>query len=135
VRQTPRQTQLVNTELVKKSGKAIKLNYLMRENGHGWRIIDVFLKGSISELATKRSEFSSTIKKHGFSGLMKKQTPKLKTFKTDARVSNGGIQIGARLSLPGLHKVDVRNFKAYHAPNRPITKRCLATGLLVRNWR
>ncbi|MBL24251.1 MAG: hopanoid biosynthesis protein HpnM [Rhodospirillaceae bacterium] len=66
----PRDTRLIKTELIKKNGKAIKLNYLMRNNGHGWQIIDIFLKGSISELATKRSEYNATAKNEGFHGLI-----------------------------------------------------------------
>lgn len=68
---TPRKgNRLVETELVKSDGEAIRLNYLLRETKGGWRVIDVFLKGTISELATKRSEYSSTLANKGFDGLM-----------------------------------------------------------------
>jgi len=68
---TPRQgNRLVESELVKSDGEAIKLNYLLRQTKKGWRVIDVFLKGTISELATKRSEYSSTLANQGFDGLM-----------------------------------------------------------------
>jgi phospholipid transport system substrate-binding protein len=68
---TPRKgNRLVETELVKSDGEAIRLNYLLRETKEGWRVIDVFLKGTISELATKRSEYSSTLANQGFNGLM-----------------------------------------------------------------
>lgn len=69
--QTPRKgNRLVQSELVKGDGEAIKLNYLLRETKEGWRVIDIFLKGTISELATKRSEYSSTLGNKGFDGLM-----------------------------------------------------------------
>ncbi len=42
----------------------------MRKTQEGWRVIDVFLKGTISELATKRSEYSTTLTNQGFDGLM-----------------------------------------------------------------
>ena len=42
----------------------------MRKNERGWQIIDIFLKGSISELATKRSEYNATVKKNGLNGLI-----------------------------------------------------------------
>jgi phospholipid transport system substrate-binding protein len=71
-RNAPRNTKLVNTKLIMKKGKAIKLNYLMRDNGQGWQIMDIFLKGSISELATKRSDYNSTIKNEGFHSLISK---------------------------------------------------------------
>lgn len=68
---TPRKgNRLVETELVKSDGEVIRLNYLLRETKQGWRVIDVFLKGTISELATKRSEYSSTLANQGFDGLM-----------------------------------------------------------------
>jgi len=69
--ETPREgNRLVLSELVKSDGEPIKLNYLLRETKEGWRVIDVFLKGTISELATKRSEYSSTLGNQGFDGLM-----------------------------------------------------------------
>ena len=68
---TPREgNKLVHSELIKSDGEAIKLNYLMRQTKEGWRVIDIFLKGTISELATKRSEYSSTLGNQGFDGLM-----------------------------------------------------------------
>jgi phospholipid transport system substrate-binding protein len=69
--ETPREgNRLVQTELVKSDGEPVKLNYLLRETKNGWRVIDIFLKGTISELATKRSEYSSTLGNQGFDGLM-----------------------------------------------------------------
>ena len=63
-------TKLVRTALEKSDGSRIKLNYLMRLTSQGWRIIDIFVRGTISELSTKRSEYSSTIKNKGFDGLL-----------------------------------------------------------------
>ncbi len=69
--ETPRDgNRLVHTELIKSDGEAIKLDYLLRQTAEGWRVIDVFLKGTISELATKRSEYSSALSNQGFDGLM-----------------------------------------------------------------
>jgi phospholipid transport system substrate-binding protein len=48
----------------------VTLNYLMRQNGDKWQIIDVFLSGTISELATRRSEFTSVIRRDGAQGLL-----------------------------------------------------------------
>ncbi len=69
--ETPREgNKLVKTELIKSDGEAIKLNYLMRQTKDGWQVIDIFLKGAISALATKRSEYSSALANRGFDGLM-----------------------------------------------------------------
>jgi phospholipid transport system substrate-binding protein len=68
---TPREgNRLVESELIKSDGEPIKLNYLLRQTQGGWRVIDIFLKGTISELATKRSEYSSALSNQGFDGLM-----------------------------------------------------------------
>ena len=40
----------------------VSMNYLLEKNDQKWRIFDVLLAGSISEVATKRSEFRSFIK-------------------------------------------------------------------------
>jgi phospholipid transport system substrate-binding protein len=46
------------------------LNYLMRGAGETWRIVDVYLTGTISELATRRSEFAAVMKTGGPSALV-----------------------------------------------------------------
>jgi phospholipid transport system substrate-binding protein len=61
---------IVSTKLITKTGDPIDLNYLMRNAGAGWRIIDVFLSGTISELATRRSEFSAVLRRDGAEGLI-----------------------------------------------------------------
>lgn len=62
-------TMLVNTELAT-GGDVIRLNYLMRPDSENWRVIDVFMKGNISELATRRSEYSSMLDRQGFDSLI-----------------------------------------------------------------
>ncbi len=63
--------KIVETTLKPKDSDAVALNYLMRQDETGaWRIVDVFLNGSISELATRRSEFSSVIKRDGIAALV-----------------------------------------------------------------
>ena len=78
----PRGTKLIKTELVKKDGSVIKFNYLLRKNERGWQIIDIFLKGSISELATKRSEYNATVKKYGLNSLIRRIKEKAVAIKT-----------------------------------------------------
>ena len=78
----PRGTKLIKTDLVKKDGSVIKLNYLLRKNERGWQIIDIFLKGSISELATKRSEYNATVKKYGLNSLIGRIKEKTVAIKT-----------------------------------------------------
>lgn len=61
---------IVNTKLVQTKDEPIQLNYLVREGDAGWQIVDVFLKGTISELATRRSEFSTVLRRDGAGALV-----------------------------------------------------------------
>jgi phospholipid transport system substrate-binding protein len=61
---------LVQTQLVRTDGDPVALNYVIRENAGGWQIVDVFLTGTISELAQRRSEFSAVFQRTGFDGLL-----------------------------------------------------------------
>jgi phospholipid transport system substrate-binding protein len=51
-------------------GDPVHVNYLMRQNGDVWQIADVYLNGTISELATRRSEFGSILRTQGINGLI-----------------------------------------------------------------
>lgn len=70
VQQGRRDTLLVKTRLVQSSGEPVKLDYLMHKTGDGWRIIDVFAKGTFSEIATRKSEYGSIYQRQGFDGLL-----------------------------------------------------------------
>ena len=48
-----------------------KIDYLLGFKNEKWKIFDVLLDGSISEIATKKSDFKKIIKKEGVSGLVK----------------------------------------------------------------
>ncbi len=61
---------LVETRIVPSAGETVQLNYLMRAEGANWQIIDVFLSGTISELATRRAEFTSVLRRDGADGLV-----------------------------------------------------------------
>lgn len=62
---------LVETKLQPKDGDPVTLDYLMRQDEHGgWRVIDVFLNGTISQLAARRSDFGSIAKRDGISALV-----------------------------------------------------------------
>ena len=61
---------LVHTRIVQSNGEPVAIDYLTRRNGEAWQIADVYLTGTISELATRRSEFSSVLRSHGIDGLI-----------------------------------------------------------------
>ena len=48
-----------------------KIDYLLGFKNEKWKIFDVLLDGSISEVATKKSDFKKIIKEEGVNGLVK----------------------------------------------------------------
>ena len=63
-------SQLVETRIVKSDGEPVSINYLMRRDGAAWRIADVYLTGTISELATRRAEFAAVLRRDGVDALI-----------------------------------------------------------------
>ncbi|HQR53285.1 MAG TPA: ABC transporter substrate-binding protein [Burkholderiales bacterium] len=62
--------RVVRTRILRPKDEPVTLNYLMRESGGAWKIVDIYLSGTISELATKRSEFGAILKSGGPSALI-----------------------------------------------------------------
>jgi phospholipid transport system substrate-binding protein len=62
---------LVQTRIVKSNGEPVAIDYLMRQNSDGtWQIDDIYLDGTISQLAVRRSEFASILQSQGVGGLI-----------------------------------------------------------------
>ncbi len=62
---------VVETILQPKTGETVALNYLLRADAKGsFRIVDVLTNGTISELAMRRSEFSSIARHDGLQALI-----------------------------------------------------------------
>ena len=61
---------IVQTKIVKSDGDTTTLDYLMHQNQGSWQISDVFLDGTISQLAIQRSEFHSILRREGVDGLV-----------------------------------------------------------------
>ena len=49
--------EIVKTKLLQPGGRTVQINYLVR----GGRVIDVYLNGTVSDLATRRDEFASIL--------------------------------------------------------------------------
>jgi|ERR1043166_6921460 phospholipid transport system substrate-binding protein len=61
---------IVETTLTSGDDKT-NFHYLMRRNSAGaWQIEDIFVNGTISEMATRRSEFSSVVRDNGVPALI-----------------------------------------------------------------
>lgn len=66
----PRDTIIVKSRLIDPTDKNIDLNYRMHQTGGAWKVIDVYLDGSVSELALRRSEFVSIVKRQNLDALL-----------------------------------------------------------------
>ncbi|HVP98831.1 MAG TPA: ABC transporter substrate-binding protein [Roseiarcus sp.] len=53
--------EIVRTKIVQSGGRTVTINYLVR----GGRVIDVYLNGTVSDLATRRDEFASILASGG----------------------------------------------------------------------
>lgn len=60
--------EIVKTKLLQPGGRTVTINYLVR----GGRVIDIYLNGTISDLATRRDEFSSILASGGADALIKR---------------------------------------------------------------
>ena len=70
---TPRNADLiVRSTLQPANGDPVTFNYLMRNVSGDWKVEDVYLDGTISQLAVRRSEFSSILRSDGADGLLTK---------------------------------------------------------------
>ncbi len=76
--------RLVKTRIVKTSGKPVVLNYVLRPVKGTWRIIDIHLKGTISQLAVRRAEFTSVLRRRGFASLITSLRKKISLLRNQA---------------------------------------------------
>lgn len=63
-------TVLVRTRLVDPGKESVDLAYRLRKQDGTWKIIDVYLKGTVSELALRRSDFTAILDRQGFPALL-----------------------------------------------------------------
>lgn len=62
--------KVVQTKIVPRDAAPVAISYRMRQSGGAWKIIDVFYNGSISELTTRRADFSATLAHGGAPALI-----------------------------------------------------------------
>ena len=74
---------IVSSKLIKSNGESESFNYLMRPDPAGLsKVIDVYLSGTISQLAAWRAEFATVLHRDGPDGLVRmieKRTAALRT--------------------------------------------------------
>ena len=61
----PRDSVFVDTRLNRPKDPAVPITYVLTETDGRWRIVDVLLDKSISELAVRRSEYSQVLRSGG----------------------------------------------------------------------
>lgn len=72
---TPRQTEsgtvVVPSTLVPGDGTpSVSLDYVMRQEGGKWGVTDILAEGAVSQMALRRSEFVSVLRRDGFQALL-----------------------------------------------------------------
>ena len=78
--------RVIETEIVPKTGDAIRMDYVMRQNPSGWQASDVLETGTISQAAVQRSDFRSLLTGNDASALIASLQKKV------AALSGGAIK-------------------------------------------
>jgi phospholipid transport system substrate-binding protein len=64
--------KVVSSQMTAPGRPSIPFLYRMTKTPGGWKVIDVFLNGYVSEVATRRADFASTLKAGGAKALVEK---------------------------------------------------------------
>ncbi len=75
---------IVENELISPDRDPVRLNYVLRQFSGAWRIIDVQLGATVSELALRRSEYGSVISRDGVDALIGLLNNKIAEIEADA---------------------------------------------------
>lgn len=70
---------VVRTVLIKRNGSRVHLDYLLRQHKGQWRIVNVIAQG-VSDLALKRVEYTTVLRRQGFDALMAKLEEKIAQY-------------------------------------------------------
>ncbi len=63
-------TLIIQTLLKRPSDDDVRLDYRMRETESSWKVIDIYAKGRISEIALRRAEYTAILKRGGIELLL-----------------------------------------------------------------
>jgi phospholipid transport system substrate-binding protein len=73
-------TVFVKTVIDRPDAEDVQLTYRLRKSDGGWKIVDIYNKGTVSELALRRSEYSSVLKRDGFDKLLQTVDAKIADY-------------------------------------------------------
>jgi len=77
--ETTRGGVVIHTHLTIPDDKPVKFDYMLKENGGDWRIINIIANG-VSDLALKRSEYTTILQREGFDALIAKINEKIDNY-------------------------------------------------------
>jgi len=77
--ETARGGVVVHSRLLIPDDKPVKFDYMLKEKGNSWRIINIIANG-VSDLALKRSEYTTILQREGFDALIAKINEKIDNY-------------------------------------------------------
>nr|WP_232463813.1 ABC transporter substrate-binding protein [Methylovulum psychrotolerans] len=77
--ETTRGGVVIHAHLTIPDDKDVKFDYMLKEKGSSWRIINIIANG-VSDLALKRSEYTSILQRDGFDALIAKINEKIDNY-------------------------------------------------------
>ncbi|MGR9072089.1 MAG: ABC transporter substrate-binding protein [Gammaproteobacteria bacterium] len=77
--ETARGGVIVHTYFVVPDDKDVKFDYMLKKKGETWQIINIIANG-VSDLALKRSEYTTILKREGFDALIAKINDKISEY-------------------------------------------------------
>jgi phospholipid transport system substrate-binding protein len=80
----PRDAVVVESRLLRPDDEPVGLNYVMRDDAAGWRIVDVLLDAKFSELARQKAEFAAVLRNGGVADLKALLQEKIATLEAEA---------------------------------------------------
>ncbi|MGR9043886.1 MAG: ABC transporter substrate-binding protein [Gammaproteobacteria bacterium] len=77
--ETARGGMIVHTYMLIPGDKDVKFDYMLKKKGTTWKIINIIANG-VSDLALKRSEYTTILKREGFDALVAKISEKIDSY-------------------------------------------------------
>jgi phospholipid transport system substrate-binding protein len=74
-------TVVVRTRVIDPQRETVNLSYRMHQTPNGWRVIDIYLNGTVSELALRRADYATVLKTNGFEALVASVNDKIADLK------------------------------------------------------
>lgn len=80
----PRDAVMVDTRIASPGEAPVSISYVFRETGAGPRVVDVYLDSTYSEIAVKRSEYTSLLRQGGVERLIEALDRRIADMKENA---------------------------------------------------